>query len=96
MLTLWPQGMLLFQQPVGKNKEDNKRAPGAKHAGRHLALLHRGGKPKLQVSGFTAISGAINTALRSWYTYVYHESKSALAQKQPVPEEHRKEPSAFW
>lgn len=44
MLTLWPQGMLLFQQPVGKNKEDNKRAPGAKHAGRHLALLHRGGK----------------------------------------------------
>lgn len=44
MLTLWPQGMLLFQQPVGKNKEDNKRAPGAKHTGRHLAL-HQGENP---------------------------------------------------
>lgn len=93
MLTPRPQGMLLFQQPVGKNKADGKRAPGAKS---RVDISHSiRGKPKLKVSRLTTISGAVNETLRSWYTYVYHESKSALAPKQPVPG-HREEASAFW
>ena len=43
-------------------------------------------KPKLQVSRFTTISGAVNPTLWSWYMSALHESKAALAQKQPVPE----------
>lgn len=81
MLMLWPQGALLFQQPVGKNKEGDRGAPGAKHSGRHLAL-HRE-KPKPQVSRFITISSTAKISLQPWYKYVLHESKAVLAQNQP-------------
>lgn len=64
MLTLWPQGMLLFQQPVGKHEVGIKRAPGAKHTARHLAL-HQG---KTQAADLLQFQVLLTQQLKSWYT----------------------------
>lgn len=86
MLTLWPQGMLLFQQPVGKKTKRTSRERREQSTRVDISHFIRG-KPKLQVSRFTAISGAVNTTLRSWHTYVsitevnLHLPKSSQCQK---------------
>lgn len=92
MLMLWPQGMLLFQQ---KEQRERQECAGSKTQWQ-APCFSSAKNPKLQVSRFPTISSAVNPAFWSWYTYLLHENKGVLAQKQLVPEGHWKEPLVSW